>query len=230
LNLGAFLASRKGWLEVQDEGSQLAVLAAEPPPAGTVIDGCAGAGGKTLAILDLREAAGGAGEIHACDILGDKLDELCRRAALREARNLHIHRIAPEGPLPPGLPVQADLVFLDAPCSGTGTLRRSPDLKRRHGPADVTRFAALQASILRRFAPLVRPGGRLVYTTCSLLREENDAVVDLFLKEQPGFTGIGSPWARSHLSAQVQEGGRLRLDPLATGTDGFFVAILERTS
>jgi len=127
-----------------------------------------------------------------------------------------------------GLPATTDLVLVDAPCSGTGTLRRSPELKHRYGPADIARFATLQLAILRRFAPRVRPGGRLVYATCSLFEEENGAVVEAFLREEGGFREVGSPWAAEYLPAEALAGPRLRLDPIASGTDGYFAAFLER--
>jgi 16S rRNA (cytosine967-C5)-methyltransferase len=227
-NIGAFLSAHPGWIEVQDEGSQLVALAADPGPDDIVIDACAGAGGKTLALLDLRDARKGRGRMHACDVSDDRLRELDRRAQLLDVRALAIHRIDTEGPLPPGLPAAADLVLVDAPCSGSGTLRRSPELKYRYGPEALSRFAGLQGRILRRFAPLVRPGGRLVYATCSLFEEENGAVVDAFLAERGEFAEVRPEAVAAILSPAAYAGLRLRLDPAATGTDGYFLAAMAR--
>jgi len=227
-DLGWFKKAHPGWIEVQDEGSQLVALAAHPGPEEVIIDGCAGAGGKTLAFLDLRNSRKGRGEIHACDVNSKKLEELRDRAAHLGERGLAVHCIAPRGSLPAGLPGRADLVLVDAPCSGSGTLRRNPELKYRYLPEDITRFSGLQGSILRRYAPLVGPGGRLVYTTCSLFREENDEVVESFLKEQPEFSEAPPEWASALLPPAARSGRRFRLDPLSTGTDGFFIAILLR--
>jgi 16S rRNA (cytosine967-C5)-methyltransferase len=227
-NIGKFLSTHSGWIEVQDEGSQLAALAADPGPDDLVIDACAGAGGKTLALLDLRDARKGRGRMHACDVSDDRLRELDRRAQLLDVKALAIHRVEPEGPLPPGLPAAADLVLVDAPCSGSGTLRRSPELKYRYGRDELSRFAALQGRILRRFAPLVRQGGRLVYATCSLFEEENGAVVDAFLAERPEFEEVRSEAAAAILPQAAFAGRRLRLDPVSTGTDGYFLAVMAR--
>jgi 16S rRNA (cytosine967-C5)-methyltransferase len=123
---------------------------------------------------------------------------------------------------------RADLVLVDAPCSGLGTLRRNPDLKLRHGPEDVERFQRLQLEILRRWAPRVRPGGRLAYATCSILRAENEEVAEVFAAEHPAFEPCPSAWAAEHLPAQCRSGCAVRLDPVLTGTDGFFVTIWRR--
>ncbi len=227
-NLGLFTNSHPGWIEMQDEGSQIIVLSTDPRPEDVIIDCCAGAGGKTLAFLDLRNSQGGTGEIHACDVNMKKLEELRGRIGILDSGGLSIHCISPHGPIPAALPSQADLVLVDAPCSGSGTLRRNPELRYRYSPEDVIQFALLQGSILRRFAGLVRPGGRLVYTTCSLFQEENDAVVDAFLREREDFCESPSEWASSFLPPEVYSGSRIRLDPLSSWTDGFFLAKMVR--
>jgi len=235
-NLTATTASRKNWVDVQDEGSQIAVLCADPSPGTTVIDACAGNGGKALAFADLIFPASASqegpslphGRIYACDVSKDKLVELGRRASEAELMGrISLVHIYPAGPLPDELPA-ADLVFVDAPCSGLGTLRRNPELKRRYGPEDVETFAALQLSILERFAPLVKPDGRLVYITCSFLRGECEDVAAAFEERRPEFQGYVSDWAKAHLPATCVEGNRIRIDPVRTATDAFFVAQWKR--
>jgi 16S rRNA (cytosine967-C5)-methyltransferase len=117
---------------------------------------------------------------------------------------------------------------VDAPCSGLGTLRRSPDLKLRHVHEDVTAFAALQRSILERFSGRVKPGGRLAYATCSILREENEDVALDFAAAHPEFKTCPSEWARAHLPPGCVQDGFVHLDPALTRTDGFFLALWKR--
>ncbi len=231
-NLGHFLARHPDWIEVQDEGSQVASLCCEVQPGEVVVDACAGAGGKTVALIDIAASVGGAVkdrevEIHALDTDPRKLEELLRRLGARRAR-CTAGAIDPEGPLPTELPRNADLVVVDAPCSGTGTLRRNPELKRGHGSEEIARFASLQGAILARFAPLVRPGGRLAYITCSLLAEENEAVVERFLFGSGDFRAELPEWAKAHLPPAALRGPYVALDPVVTETDGFFVSILRR--
>jgi 16S rRNA (cytosine967-C5)-methyltransferase len=221
-NLSSTRASREGWIQVEDEGSQVAVRALDAPPGASVIDACAGAGGKTLALADivLGEKAG---SITACDVHEGRLEELARRA--RDAGVLGRIRIAPippGGPLP-GKPRPADLVLVDAPCSGLGTLRRNPELKLRWTPGDIPRFAALQASILERFLPLVRPGGRLAYVTCSILAEENEDVARGFERAHPDLVRHEPRWAMENLPSACVRDRAVRIDPATAGTDGFFV-------
>jgi 16S rRNA (cytosine967-C5)-methyltransferase len=231
-NLTATTASRRGWVEVQDEGSQIAVLCAGAEPGWKVIDACAGSGGKTLALADiifrdlggeeLRSAA--RGRILACDVAGEKLLELRRRAADAGVEgDIETLAIAPAGPLPPALE-GADLVVVDAPCSGLGTLRRNPELKLRYSAADIEGFSRLQLSILERFAPLVRPGGRLVYITCSFLEEECGEVASRFEAAHPELAAESSEWAEGRLPRECFGGPRIRLDPVLTRTDAFFIA------
>ena len=236
VNLTATTASRKSWIEVQDEGSQVVVWSTEPRAGMVVIDACAGNGGKTLAFADVLYGSGGekvAGgrrsrsRLIACDIAPEKLSELERRAGdAGLAERIDIVLLEPSGPvsaLPP-----ADLVFVDAPCTGLGTLRRNPELKRRHREEDASRFAELQLSILERFAPLVKEGGRLAYATCSFLPEECEDVADAFERRHPELKRASSSWAAGTLPPRCVEGQRIRLDPLLTGTDAFFVCLWER--
>jgi 16S rRNA (cytosine967-C5)-methyltransferase len=199
-------------------------MAARPAPGETVIDACAGGGGKILALADM---ARGEGTFHACDVDASRLDELVRRAEPLGLRSLTVHAIAPEGELPRKLPRHADLVLVDAPCSGLGSLRRNPDLKQRYGERDVAEFARLQRGILERFAAHVRPGGRLVYVTCSILPDENEAVVGGLLREHRELRPEPPPIAE-RLPPAALDGAWLRLGPDTTGTDGFFVACLRR--
>lgn len=238
-NLTSTLPSRRAWIEVQDEGSQLAVLACEPAPGMTVIDACAGGGGKSLALADVlfrdidapdEEARRipRSGRIYACDIDRARLSELARRARDTGLDTwLRLVPIYPAGPLPEILP-PADLVLVDAPCSGLGTLRRNPHLKRRYAADDVERFAAVQREILGRFAPLVKPGGRLAYVACSFLGAEGDEVATAFEAEHPGFEPQPAEWAARRLPGGCVDGHRVRLDPVRTGTDAFFIALWRR--
>ncbi len=225
VDLKRFLKKWPGWIEVQDEGSQLAAMAAAPQRGETVIDACAGGGGKTLAFADM---VGGDATFHCCDIDASKLAELMRRAEPLELRSLTVHPISPAGELPQTLPRQAHLVLVDAPCSGLGSLRRNPDLKLRYGEEDVVEFAARQRDILGRFAPRVRQGGRLVYVTCSILPDENEQIARWFLETHPDFTSERPEIADRLPKEAVTPEGWLRLSPAATGTDAFFVARFRR--
>lgn len=233
-NLTATRASREALIEAADEGSQLVAILAGAQPGMTVIDACAGAGGKTLALADALFPRGRApsGRLIACDISGARLEELERRARAAGLEGLvQTLRIEPEGPLDRFPP--ADLILVDAPCTGLGTLRRNPELKLRHGPEDVAGFSRTQRAILERFAPLVLPGGRLAYSTCSILAEENEEVARAVTGAHPELCECPVEWAEGHLppAALAQgavPGAWIRLDPAVTGTDAFFFALWER--
>jgi 16S rRNA (cytosine967-C5)-methyltransferase len=203
-NLVALPAYREGLLEVQDEGSQLVGEAVGALPGETVLDLCAGAGGKTL---QLAAAVGPSGTVHACDQDEARLSRLRTRAGRAGAV------VTVDGPEAPG-GLLADRVLVDAPCSELGTLRRGPDLRFRIDPASLAVHPALQLSILERAARHVRPGGRLVYATCTLRREENEEVAQAFGERAADFTRGDSG---------------LRLWPHRHGTDGFFAAAWERS-
>ena len=235
INLTATAASRHSWVEIQEEGSQIAALACDAKLGHTVIDACAGGGGKSLALIDILfryqrkiPRSVDEGRVIACDIQKDKLLEFKRRAkeAGLESR-AHIVHMYPAGPLPDALPM-ADLVLVDAPCSGLGTLRRNPELKLRHRPTDIGEFAAQQLSILERFAPLVKEQCVLVYVTCSFLEEECSDVADAFEARHPEFRRHESLWAKKNLPASALRDQRIYLDPVHTGTDAFFIACWER--
>ena len=218
---------RDGLIEVQDEGSQLLAFVLAPRRGEMVADYCAGAGGKTLALAMLMH---GSGRIYAMDISTRRLAALAPRAA--RARVDNIHRIALSGDNDARvkrLAGKLERVLVDAPCSGFGTLRRNPDLKWRHGEQALAELAAKQARILESAARLVKPGGRLLYATCSILREENDAVADAFLAHRPEFRALscGALLAAKGIALE-RPGERLRLWPHVHGTDGFFAAAFER--
>ncbi len=217
----------EGLFEVQDEGSQLLALLVEPKRQEMVADFCAGAGGKTL---ELAALMANSGSVYAFDVSGKRLDRLKPRLAraglhnvravvIDDERDLRVRRL--EG--------KFDRVLVDAPCSGTGTLRRSPDIKWR--AIDLERLVSTQRAILAAAARLVKPGGRLVYATCSLLAEENDAVTDDFLAAHPYFV----PLATADILARRQiellatgTGPALRLLPHRHRTDGFYALAMER--
>jgi len=246
-NLTSTRANRQGWMEVADQGSQVVVRCLDVGPGATVIDACAGAGGKTLALADLLDLGfrrrpdsveGGSegeetflppGAIFACDTSMGKLEELARRASEAEMTvGVTILEVEAEGPLPAELP-RADLVLVDAPCSGLGTLRRNPELKGRYSEDDVAAFSRQQRGILERFADLVKPGGRLAYVTCSLLRQENEAVAEAFSEAHPDFEPSPSEWAAARLPPACLDGHVVRLDPVRSETDGFFLAMWRRS-
>ncbi|MEO5335687.1 MAG: RsmB/NOP family class I SAM-dependent RNA methyltransferase [Magnetospirillum sp. WYHS-4] len=207
--LGSLGAFREGLVEVQDEGSQLLALAVGAAPGMTVVDYCAGGGGKTLA---LGAAMGNRGRLIACDSDGRrlaKLDDRRRRAGLGIVETWVLDGTAPD--------LAADRVLVDAPCSGTGTWRRAPEARWRLDAAALAALRETQGLILDRAAALVAPGGWLIYATCSVLAAENEDIVAAFLAAHPDFALHPVDAATPHL----------RLAPHATGTDGFFAAVLR---
>jgi 16S rRNA (cytosine967-C5)-methyltransferase len=227
-NAFALPAFREGLFEVQDEGSQLLGMLVDPPPT-RVVDACAGAGGKTL---QLSAEMKNRGELFALDVEGGRLDELKRRARRAGVHNARARTIAlDEAALAQleDLRGRADRVLVDAPCSGSGTLRRKPDARYRFTPALVAEHVARQRALLARFSELVKPGGQLVYGTCSVLREENEAVVEDFLAHHPDFSLKPAAERLGPVAgADTTSGGYLRLYPHRHGTDGFFGALLVR--
>jgi 16S rRNA (cytosine967-C5)-methyltransferase len=211
-----------GLIEVQDEGSQLVARACAAVPGMTVIDLCAGAGGKTLA---LAADVANEGAILACDTDRSRLQRLPPRAH-RAGVGIATTRLLDGGREAAALADmagEADLVVIDAPCSGTGTWRRNPEARWRLTPARLAELVALQHRLLRVAAPLVKPGGTLAYIVCSLLDEEGAYNAAAFLAEHPGWTSDGIA-----LPAGAARGAGLRLTPADDGTDGFFVARLRR--
>ncbi|TVQ84668.1 MAG: RsmB/NOP family class I SAM-dependent RNA methyltransferase [Micavibrio sp.] len=223
--LGQIKLFQDGLFEVQDEGSQLVALAADAKPGMRVFDFCAGAGGKTLALGMMMQNKGG---ITAADISEGRLKRArlrFRRAGLHNIRTLHLSSESDKA-LKRGRGTY-DIVLVDAPCTGTGTWRRDPDKKWRHVGPDLAELTALQARILDSAAKLVKPGGKLVYATCSLLAAENEDIFDAFLENTPDFTPQNLRDA-PHLKHIPFDGAYLRLLPSLHKTDGFFCAIAMR--
>jgi 16S rRNA (cytosine967-C5)-methyltransferase len=213
----------KGWFEVQDLGSQIAATAAGEVKGKQVLDLCAGGGGKTLA---LAGAMGNTGQIYAYDSDARRLADTIRRADRAGVRNLQVRSPVNPDPLK-GLEGRMDVVFIDAPCSGTGSWRRHPDTKWRLTPETLARRITDQDLVLDQGAAFVKPGGRMVYVTCSVLPEEDEDRVMAFLGRTPGFT-VTPATADPNLTAHLTPDGFLRLSPRTAGTDGFFVAVLEK--
>ena len=215
-----------GSIEVQDEGSQLVAFLVAPRRGEMVVDFCAGAGGKTLALGVLMRSQG---RLYAFDTVEKRLQNLKPRLARSGLSNVHPQLIAHERDAKiKRLAGKVDRVLVDAPCTGTGTLRRNPDLKWRNRPVDVAELAAKQAAILASAATLVKPGGRVVYATCSVLPEENERIVEAFLAAHPDF-GPGD--ARAELARAgiaLDTGHAMVLSTAKHGCDAFYAAILER--
>jgi 16S rRNA (cytosine967-C5)-methyltransferase len=217
-----------GSFEVQDEGSQLLGLLVQPKRGELVVDFCAGAGGKTLQLGAMMRSTG---RLYAFDVSEKRLAKLKPRMARAGLSNVHPVLIAHENDAKvKRLAGKADRVLVDAPCSGLGTLRRNPDLKWRQTPVSVDEMVSKQQAILAAAARLVRPGGRLVYATCSLLVEENDGVVDAFLAAHPQFRPVSAQAVLEKQGVVLDTGERLRLSPAKHDTDGFFAAVLERSA
>ncbi|HEX6733547.1 MAG TPA: RsmB/NOP family class I SAM-dependent RNA methyltransferase [Azonexus sp.] len=217
----------EGAFEVQDEGSQLLGYLLEPKRGEAVVDFCAGAGGKTLLLGALMRNTG---RLYAFDVSDKRLANLKPRLARSGLSNVHPARIEHERDQKvKRLAGKVDRVLVDAPCSGLGTLRRNPDLKWRQSAESVAELTQKQAAILASAARLVRPGGRVVYATCSLLQEENDAIVAAFLAAHPEFTLTPASAVLARHGITV-DGDSLRLLPHRHHTDGFFAAVLDRKS
>ncbi len=214
-------AFEKGWFEVQDLGSQIAAACAGKIKGKQVLDFCAGGGGKTLA---LAAAMGNTGQLYAYDADARRLTDTVRRSQRAGVRNLQVRSPIEKDPLR-GLDGKMDLVFVDAPCTGSGTWRRHPDAKWRLSPEQLERRMAEQDAVLDGAAPFVKVGGRLVYVTCSLFAEENEDRVAAFLARRPEFAVVPAAGAAD---AFLTSEGYLRLTPRGAGTDGFFVAALRR--
>jgi 16S rRNA (cytosine967-C5)-methyltransferase len=218
-----------GGFEIQDEGSQLIALACGARPGMTVVDACAGAGGKTLALaMEMRNK----GTLWALDSDADRLEEARRRARRGHVDNLRTRAIAADDGAAAGLADltgKADVVLVDAPCSGLGTLRRKPDARWRLSPSDPERFAGIQRALLARFATLLKPGGRLVYATCAISRVENAEVAAHAAEALPLDPVALTPLLGAERAAALGvEGNAVQLLPHRHGTDGFFLASFRR--
>ena len=233
-NVQKLAAFRDGRVEIQDEGSQLAAWLARAAPGETVVDFCAGGGGKTLA---LAQQMRGEGRLIACDVEARRVDAIRPRLS-RAGQSADLRVLGPAGEGVEDLDGAADLVFVDAPCSGSGTWRRRPEQAWRLTAEEVERLHALQVDILARAARLARPGARLAYVTCSVLSRENEDSAAAFAAAHPEFRSVGirdaldtpnlTDAARERLGELAGEGHTLQLTPRRTGTDGFFVALFQR--
>ena len=220
---------QSGSIEIQDEGSQLVSLLCTAQPGQMVVDYCAGAGGKSLA---MAAKMANKGQIFALDKNPRRLRPLRDRLQRAGARNIQVHALAD----PAAKAVLAeqigktDRVLLDVPCSGSGAWRRNPESKWRFSEEEFAGYCVTQGEILRQSAPLVKPGGRLIYATCSILMEENEDQIESFLGEHPEFeiVPIGEVWDEVMETPCPAEDDYLRLTPAQNSTDGFFVAVLQR--
>jgi len=221
-NVFALRAFKAGLFEVQDEGSQLIALACEARPGQLVVDACAGAGGKTLALACEMHNKG---RLIACDRDLRRLDELRPRARRNGVHNWEARAVQESSDARVAdLASQADVVLIDAPCSGLGALRRNPDARWRLDAAEVATFPPRQSQILERYARLVKPGGRLVYATCSINRAENEDVRAGFLAQHASeFMPVPALPAELRLP-----GDEVQLLPHKHGTDGFYIAAFRR--
>jgi 16S rRNA (cytosine967-C5)-methyltransferase len=229
-NLQAEAAFQAGWFEIQDEGSQIAALLSGAGPRKQVLDLCAGAGGKTLALAGLMQNTG---QLYAYDADRHQLKPIFERIKRAGVRNAQVLRAGDEEALE-ALGPRFDVVMVDAPCTGSGTWRRRPDSKWRLKPEALAARIAEQRSVLERGASLVKPAGRLVYVTCSVLPEENAEQIALFLSNHADFELVPTAevWSANlpgePPSSADGRSDSLLLTPARHGTDGFFIAVLAR--
>lgn len=217
----------EGWVELQDEGSQLLALATGALPGMPILDACAGGGGKTLAIGALMQ---GKGRLLAVDPDSKKIDELKRRIRRAGVKNAET-QVADLQALPEALKGAFEVVLVDAPCSGTGTLRRAPDVRWRLEEKDIEQHRHRQLRLIASAATALKPGGRLVYATCSILKEENEEVIDHVLATDPRLRAMPlactlGPTLAERLGATHT--ARIGPGPTPDGPDAFFVGLLER--
>ncbi len=230
--LNAEPAIARGHVEIQDEASQLAALIAGTGNATQILDLCAGAGGKSLALAAMLDNKG---QIHATDEDGRRLMPIYDRLTKAGAHNVQVHAPRGKQDVLADLEKRCDLVLIDAPCTGSGTWRRNPDAKWRVRPGALEERLKEQQDVLQSAIRFVRPGGRLAYITCSWLRDENEDQVSAFLRDHADFLPLDAAHlAReagvAELASQASgHGAGLRLSPHATGTDGFYIAVMSRT-
>ena len=228
VNVFSLNSFQEGKFEVQDEGSQILPLLIDPKPTAKVLDACAGAGGKSLGFAALMKNRG---EIYASDTNGYRLKELKKRSRRAGAFNIRPMDVDNLSDLADRFRGYFDIVFVDAPCSGLGTIRRNPGMKWSVTEETVKEVSQKQAMILAQCADLVKPHGRLIYATCTLLKEENEDIVLSFLSKNPIFS-LKLP--ESMLAQVGLENARsadfVKLMPHIHGTDGFFCAVMERSA
>jgi 16S rRNA (cytosine967-C5)-methyltransferase len=222
----------KGWFEIQDEGSQLTALLSGAKPGEQAVDLCAGGGGKTLALAAMMENQG---QIYATDQDARRLAPIHERLKRAGVRNVQVRTPRGKGDAVSDLDGRADLVLVDAPCTGAGTWRRNPDAKWRLRPGSLEVRRREQTAALDRAARLAKPGGRIVYVTCSVLPEENDEAIASLLARQDGFERIEPSMLLAAAPASLRQAvmltpNGLQMTPRRTETDGFYVAALSRKS
>ncbi|WP_230532114.1 RsmB/NOP family class I SAM-dependent RNA methyltransferase [Microvirga roseola] len=221
----------KGWIEIQDEGSQLAALLSAVKPGEQVVDLCAGGGGKTLALAAMMENQG---QIYPTDNDARRLAPIHDRLTRAGVRNVQVRTPRAKADAVSDLDGRIDCVLVDAPCTGVGTWRRNPDAKWRLRPGSLETRLKEQAAVLDRAAALVKPGGRIVYITCSVLPEENDDALSVLMERNPAFSPVPvdevlKQAGFAHLKDRARPTAHgLQLTPLTTGTDGFYIAVLRR--
>lgn len=232
--IGGTKAFRDGLIEVQDEGSQIVALLTDAQPGMTVIDFCAGAGGKTLALAGAMGINGKVkGRLIACDVSAARIERMSAR--LKRAGANSVRQLVLESENDKWIDKNqshADRVLLDVPCTGTGTWRRDPLLRWRLTSAEVHAYVERQRRIMDNASRLVKPKGRLIYATCSILPEENEAQIEWFLRSHTDFSALAIDrlWAETVGGPAPPPGKALRLSPATSGTDGFYVAVLERAT
>ncbi len=223
----------KGWIEIQDEGSQLAALLSGVKPGEQVVDLCAGGGGKTLALAAMMDNHG---QIYATDGDARRLAPIHDRLTRAGIRNVQVRTPRGGADAVSDLHGRIDCVLVDAPCTGVGTWRRNPDAKWRLRPGSLETRRKEQATVLDRAARLAKPGGRIVYITCSVLPEENDDALSAFMERHDGFSPVPSERVLEAAGFESLKGSvrptahGLQMTPLKTGTDGFYVAVLVRNA
>lgn len=222
-------AFKQGWFEVQDEGSQLLALLSGVKSGDKVVDFCAGAGGKTLAMSAMMKNKG---TIYSCDVHSKRLENLTKRTKRAGVHNVRTHVLSSENDKWVKKHKEfADVVLIDAPCTGTGTWRRSPDSRWNLTQENIDNLLSLQQSILQSAKRLVKPGGRLFYATCSLLKQENESQVTHFLNENEDFETCDlelPEQLKTHQKLIEIDGHQFRTFPSLTQTDGFYLASLRR--
>ena len=226
-NVTAELSFQKGWFEVQDEGSQIVADLADPQETDQVLDYCAGGGGKTLA---MAAAMNNKGQVHAYDSDRKRLAPIIERLKRAGTRNVQVHDDRAQLT---GLVGRCDRVLVDAPCTGTGTWRRRPDTKWRLTQKNLEERIAQQQDALTQAADYVRPGGSLLYITCSVLPEENEAQIQRFCAENPAYEVVSAldTWSKLFSGApkpRSADGKTVTLTPATTDTDGFFFGQMRR--
>jgi 16S rRNA (cytosine967-C5)-methyltransferase len=227
LNISRHVMFTEGQIEVQDEGSQILAHLVAPKRGMMVADFCAGAGGKTLAMGALMRNTG---RLYAFDVSEKRLHSLGQRLKRSGLSNLNAQSISSEtDPKLKRLNGKFDRVLVDAPCTGLGTLRRNPDLKWRQTPQDLAELTVKQANILARASKLTKAGGRLIYSTCSLLRDENEQIAENFLAAHPDFKLLNAAEILKQQQINLDTGDYLKLLPHLHNTDGFFAAVFEKT-